>query len=69
MKLANILKKIRAFIRYHRGPKEFVSSDKLNEYIPDIAFEKNLMFYIIVFNPENNLYTMTVQPYDQGFDV
>ena len=43
--------------------------DKMNEYLPEIVFERGVRLYITGFNKESKAYTMIVQQYEQGLDV
>jgi hypothetical protein len=69
MKLTHKLTKLIRKIKYHLGKKEFVYDSEINNYIPDVVFERNVILYIISYIPEHDIYRMTVQQYNQGFDV
>lgn len=73
MKKFNLLKKIRAFIRYHKGPKEIVYENKLNDYIPKEMFDLNYCLYIVgdkkKLKSGVEYYILIMTEYNQGYDV
>jgi hypothetical protein len=69
MKRLSIINKIKVFIWYHTGKKEFVSDAKINNYIPESVLDSNMIIYIIEYLEEYNSYKLTIQEYNQGFDV
>lgn len=64
------VKKVRVYFWYHyMGARDFSSNDKMNSYLPDIIFERDVMLYIIKYRSDLDVYTMTVQPFTQGRDL
>lgn len=69
MKQLSLFTKIRRLLRYHIGPIDYVSDSKMNNYVPEVVFDKDVMLYVIKYKPELDVYTMVVQQYNQGLDV
>ena len=64
-----IWKRVKTFIWYHTGTKDFVSKDKMTDFIPDVLFDSKVILYIVKYKPEYQVYTMIVRQYEQGVDV
>ena len=64
-----LIKQIKIFFWYHIGKKEIIFDDAVNNYIPDVLFEREAVMYLVKYNKDIDSYTCIVSPFKQRYKI
>lgn len=69
MKKLDLFYRLRRLFNFHFRKGDFISDNRMNSYVPDIVFEKNVVLYVVKYKPEHDAYNVIVQKYEQRLDI